>query len=103
MPGFVGHLEEEQEGELLQIIAIRQTVVTEDGAVFPELLDDGGWVRHMAIPNRPDLRDVAQTTPDLRVYDKPPEGGRHEVTSPSEDSTRAPSKRLYLRCWLVRE
>jgi len=37
-----GHLEEEQEGQLLQVIAIGETVIPEDVAVVPKLLDEGG-------------------------------------------------------------
>src|SRR5207244_3900167 len=36
----VGHLEEEQEGELLQVVLVREPVVAEDIAVGPELLAD---------------------------------------------------------------
>src|SRR5690606_28462733 len=43
----VRHLEEEQEGELLQVVLIRQPVVAQDVAVGPELLDDAvGGVAH---------------------------------------------------------
>ena len=35
------HLEEEQKGELLDVVLIRQAVIAEDVAVVPELLDDG--------------------------------------------------------------
>jgi len=37
---LVRHLEEEQVGELLDVVAIRQAVVAQDVAVVPELLDD---------------------------------------------------------------
>jgi len=37
---LVGHLEEEEVGELLDVVAIRQAVVAKDFAVVPELLDD---------------------------------------------------------------
>jgi hypothetical protein len=37
---LVGHLEEQQVSELLDVIAIRHAVVAEDVAVVPELLDD---------------------------------------------------------------
>jgi len=40
---ILGHLEEEQEGELLDVVVVGEAVIPEDGAVFPELLDDGGW------------------------------------------------------------
>lgn len=37
---LVGHLEEEQVGELLDVVAVGEAVVAEDVAVVPELLDD---------------------------------------------------------------
>ena len=37
---LVGHLEEQQIGELLDVVAIRHAVVTQDVAVVPEFLDD---------------------------------------------------------------
>jgi hypothetical protein len=43
---LVGHLQEEQERQLLDVIAIGQAVVAEDIAVVPELLDQGGGVGH---------------------------------------------------------
>ena len=36
---LVGHLEEEQVGQLLDVIAVGEAVVTEEVAVVPELLD----------------------------------------------------------------
>jgi len=38
---LVGHLEEEQVGELFHVIAIGDAVVPEDVAVVPQALDDG--------------------------------------------------------------
>ena len=38
---LVGHLEEEQVGELLDIVAIGDAVVPQDVAVVPQALDDG--------------------------------------------------------------
>lgn len=40
------HFEEEQEGELLDVVLIGGAVVPQDVAVIPELLDDGGAVAH---------------------------------------------------------
>ena len=37
---LVGHLQEEQERELLQVVLVAQAVVAQDLAVAPELLDD---------------------------------------------------------------
>ena len=37
---LVRHLQEEQEGELLDVVAVGEAVVAEDVAVVPELLDD---------------------------------------------------------------
>ena len=39
---LVGHLEEEQKGELLDVVAVRQAVIPQDVAVVPELLDESG-------------------------------------------------------------
>jgi hypothetical protein len=36
----VGHLEKEEIGELLHVIAVRETVIAEDVAIVPELLND---------------------------------------------------------------
>jgi hypothetical protein len=44
--GLVIHLEEEQVGELLQVVAVRNAVVAEDVAVVPDALDDGGGSGH---------------------------------------------------------
>jgi hypothetical protein len=41
---LVGHLEEEQVGELLEVVAVGEAVVAEDVAVGPELVDDAGGV-----------------------------------------------------------
>ena len=38
---LVGHLEKEQVGQLLDIVAIRDAVVAQDVAVIPEALNDG--------------------------------------------------------------
>lgn len=38
---FIGHLEEDQVGELLQIIAVADAVVAEGGAEAPDFGDDG--------------------------------------------------------------
>ena len=38
---FVGHLEENQVGELLQIVAVADAVVAEGGAEAPDFGDDG--------------------------------------------------------------
>ena len=44
---LVGHLEEEEEGELFEIVLIREPIVTQDVAVGPQLLDDAvGDVAH---------------------------------------------------------
>src|SRR5437867_2736228 len=37
---LVGHLEEQQEGELLEVILVGEPVVAQDVAVRPEFLDD---------------------------------------------------------------
>jgi hypothetical protein len=46
---LVGHLEKEQERELLEVVLVGQAVVAEDVAVGPQLLDDPiGEVAHAA-------------------------------------------------------
>jgi hypothetical protein len=43
-PGaFVGHLEEQETSELLDIVAVAHPVVPEDMAVVPEFADNRGW------------------------------------------------------------
>ena len=37
---LVGHLEEQQIGELLDVVAVRHAVVAQNVAVVPEFLDD---------------------------------------------------------------
>lgn len=39
-------LEKEQVGELLEVIAVREAIVAQDGALRPELLDDAGSIGH---------------------------------------------------------
>jgi hypothetical protein len=36
----VGHLEEQEQGPLLDVIAVGEAIVAEDVAVIPELLND---------------------------------------------------------------
>ena len=45
---LIGHLEEQQIGELFDVVAIAHALVAQDVAVVPELLDEGGSV-HMLI------------------------------------------------------
>ena len=46
---LVVHLQEEEVGQLLDIVAIGQPVIAQDGAVVPEALDDGGGGGHMLL------------------------------------------------------
>ena len=39
---LVRHLQEKQEGQLLDVVAIRQAVISQDAAVVPELGYKGG-------------------------------------------------------------
>ena len=39
---LIVHFEEEEVGELFDVVAVGKAVVAEDGAVVPEALDDGG-------------------------------------------------------------
>ena len=41
---LVRHLQEQQKRQLLDVIAVGQTVIAEDVAVVPEFLDEGCWV-----------------------------------------------------------
>lgn len=43
---LVGHLQEQQERELLRVIHVGQPVLQEDRAVIPKLLNECGSVRH---------------------------------------------------------
>ena len=43
---LVGHLQEQQIRELLEVVAVRQSVVAQDVAVVPELVDDDLGVAH---------------------------------------------------------
>ena len=48
---LVGHLEEQQVGELLDVVAVGEPVVAQDVAVVPEALDEAVWTTH-ARPSR---------------------------------------------------
>lgn len=43
---LVGHLQEQKERQLLDVVAIREPVVTQDVALVPELLDEGLGIGH---------------------------------------------------------
>ena len=43
---LVGHLQEQQVGQLLDVVAVREAVVAEDVAVVPELRDERARVVH---------------------------------------------------------
>ena len=47
LSALVGHFEEQQIGELFDVVAVRHTVVAQDVAVVPEFLDDGGCIHFM--------------------------------------------------------
>ena len=44
LASLVGHLEEQKVGKLLDIVAIARPVVSEDAAVIPDSLDEGGGI-----------------------------------------------------------
>ncbi len=46
---FVGHLEEEQVGELLDVVAVVDAVVAQGVAEAPEFVDDVGLMRLPAL------------------------------------------------------
>jgi len=43
---LVRHFQEQEEGQLLDVIAVGQTVIPQDAAVVPEFLNECGWVGH---------------------------------------------------------
>ncbi len=43
---FIGHLQKQQKRQLLDVIAVRQPVITQDVAVVPEFLNESVWVGH---------------------------------------------------------
>ena len=46
-PGLlIRHFQEEQKRQLLHVIAVGQTVIPQDVAIVPELLDEGGGIAH---------------------------------------------------------
>src|SRR5690606_16151899 len=49
---LLGHFQEQQIGELLQVVAVRQAVIAEDVAVVPQLVDDHLGVAHDAFAFR---------------------------------------------------
>ena len=46
---LVGHLEEEQVGELLEVVAVGEAVVAQDVAVVPEALDEAVLGAHLSV------------------------------------------------------
>ncbi len=46
---LVGHLEEKQEGGLLDVVAVRLAVIAQDATVVPELLNELLGVVHWVI------------------------------------------------------
>ena len=49
LAALVGHLEEQQIGELLHIVAITHVIVAQHAAIVPELLDKGVEVVFMVV------------------------------------------------------
>src|ERR671926_1486893 len=65
---LVGHLEEEQVGELLNVVAVGEAVVAEQVAVAPELLDDLlGVVVHSPWPAVEACSQAAGMRPQYRT------------------------------------
>ena len=62
---LVRHLEEEQIGELLDVIAVAHAVVAKDVAVVPEFLDDGGGIhnQYMVSTNVPVRKEPEHLLP----------------------------------------
>ena len=62
---FVGHLEEQQIRQLLDVVAIAHPVVAEDVAIIPELLNNlrslGGHVKGKCLERLPDSRSRSKT------------------------------------------
>ena len=61
---FVRHLEEDQVGQLLKVVAVADAVVTQRGAETPDLRDDGGGVH---LPDSVSWRASASPA-DVRRY-----------------------------------
>jgi len=54
---LVRHFQEEQEGELFDVVTVREAVIAEEIAVVPEFLDDSvGGHKFCAAPNHPKTR-----------------------------------------------
>ncbi len=49
---LLGHLQEQQVGQLLDVVAVRQAVIPQDVAVVPELVDDRLGIAHDPSPSR---------------------------------------------------
>ena len=45
---LVRHFQEKEKRQLLHVVPVRETVIPEDVAVVPELLDEGGGIAHDA-------------------------------------------------------
>jgi len=48
---LISHFEEEQEGDLLQVITVAYAVVAEDVGEIPDFGDEGGGVAHKLLIN----------------------------------------------------
>ena len=74
---LVRHLEEEQEGELLDVVQVREPVVAQDVAVAPELLDDRDsmslFMRRSAC-DRGDGASAEHSSPPLARHESAPVG-----------------------------
>ena len=46
---LVVHFEEEEVGQLLDVVAVGEAVVAQDGTVVPQALDDGGGLAHQIL------------------------------------------------------
>ena len=84
---LVGHLQEQQEGELLQVVLIGETVVAQDVAVRPELLDDpvrgvAHGARRRLIRSRVRSRGMPVESSSPQTCRRAVAGGRGESMTP---------------------
>src|SRR6185312_11842602 len=66
---LIGHLQEQQKRQLLDVVLVGQPVVTQDVAIVPELANDGGRVAHTVTLLRRGPRTLVGSRPsdDLRL------------------------------------
>ena len=90
---LVGHLQEEQVGELLEVVAVREPVVAQDVAVVPEPLDEAvlrahaGTLRRLRVAWRALLRSPRSAQAAPRPAHRPGPAGRARQRRPAQGSS----------------